>query len=403
MGETKPNFMLSPTVIGDVELSDSSNSSGKGKKLFRKQILPVGEFNYRGKKLDLSRERLAAMRQAWKDKAYDQIPFQLADDGNAHTHTKDPRYTEGELVDVEVDDREGLVGTLALSEEGAKIVEKNPKLGVSAKINFNYVRDSDQAYFPAAIEHVLGTINPHLKGMSPWQEVVTLSSSNGDESEYVDYSDAHYRTPVQLTEYNDKGADMGETRTGEGEVNTDQNAKNATAEGTGTGAEGTPQTKQTGGTDDGTEADDDEELRALLEDLNREADEDGGESKGGQAVSNENYEAMALSVQEQGKQVAELTAQLNEEKWRREAEAYVHAGVPPAIVELAAPVMKANETTTVELSDGNKSDAASVVRSILEEAKGTVDLSEEQGHQDSRVNGDEDEAFYKAALASLDH
>lgn len=195
-----PQFMLSPTVVGDVELSDQKTSDGRT--LFRKQVLPIGEFNYHGHKLDLSKDRLSAMKQAWDDKAYDQIPFQLADEGNRHTHTKDPRYTEGEVDSVEVDDQDGLVMNLALSEEGAEVVRKNPKLGVSAKINFDYTRDFDKAYFPAAIEHVLGTINPHIKGMSPWQEV-TLSESEdsdgngglGDPNSYVDYSDASTAHP----------------------------------------------------------------------------------------------------------------------------------------------------------------------------------------------------------------
>lgn len=386
------DFMLSPTVIGNAELSEKP-PTGSGKKLFRKQILPIGEFNYRGQKLDLSKERLEDMRQAWHEQAYDQIPFQLADEGNSHTHTKDPRYTEGEMVDVEVDDQDGLVGTLALSDEGAKIVEKNPKLGVSAKINFNHVRDSDQAYFPAAIEHVLGTINPHLKGMSPWKQVVTLSE-NGDGSDYADYSDAYYRTPVTLTEYDDKGADMGDTRTQQTDThdqNPDQNSAPDQNQNSAPSAEGVQ-----------NESDDEEEFHALMQELVGEGSTTSGGENGGQSVADEDYQKMALSVQEQGKQVAELTAKLNEERWRREAQSYVQAGVPPSMVELAAPIMTAPESTTVELSDGKKSDPASVIRQILHEAQGTVDLSEESGHQDSGAPTDEDEAFHKAAMASLD-
>lgn len=341
---------LYPTIIGNV--IELSNKAEDGSTIFRKQILPVGKFNYRGSTLDLSVPHLKEMERAFKEKAYDQVPFQLANGRNEHTETKDPRYTEGELLNTHVDERYGLVGEFKLSEEGAALVRKNPKLGVSAKINVGRENAKGERW-PLAIEHVLGTVNPHLTGMSPWEEV-TLSAGNveSDSNEDTeDISGVYYESPDTLepvTDEEDEDNAMGDTQT----------------------------------TDESVEGQD-EELGQLLDKV---ADEPDGEDD----------KDVRLSNTEQ--QVYELTSQLNQERWGREADAFVAAGVPPHMVELARPVMTAVGQTSIELSGGDKVEPAEVIRSILKEAQGTVELSTEIGHQVGGSESAEDAEFLKMAL-----
>ena len=50
----------------------------------------------------------------------------------------------------------------------------NPKLGVSARIVEDYAR-SDGRHFPAAIQHVLGTLDPRIPGLGAWQAIEAAS------------------------------------------------------------------------------------------------------------------------------------------------------------------------------------------------------------------------------------
>ena len=65
---------------------------------------------------------------------------------------------------------DGLYITAELTPEGEQVLTANPKLGVSARIVEEYAR-SDGARFPAAIQHVLGTLDPRIPGLGPWQAI----------------------------------------------------------------------------------------------------------------------------------------------------------------------------------------------------------------------------------------
>src|SRR6202034_2191407 len=73
-----PTTLLTPMDRGKARQS--------GATLWRKQLLPLGEITYEGRKIAFSREYLAGLVKAFADKAYDVVPFQFAGDDNKHTN-----------------------------------------------------------------------------------------------------------------------------------------------------------------------------------------------------------------------------------------------------------------------------------------------------------------------------
>ena len=142
-----------------------------GNRMWRKRVLPVGDVEYKGRLLHFTRDYLGQLVAAFQSRAYDQVPFQLADAAN--THTNDPERTRGEITGMELGD-DGLYITAELTPDGEKVLAANPKLGVSARIVEDYAR-SDGSRFPAAIQHVLGTLDPRIPGLGAWQAIEAAS------------------------------------------------------------------------------------------------------------------------------------------------------------------------------------------------------------------------------------
>jgi hypothetical protein len=156
-------LVLTPFTAGEaVEL---------GNRQWVKKILPVGDVDYKGRTLRFDKTYLSRLVDAFRSRAYDQVPFQLADAHN--THTNDPERTRGEITGMELRD-DGLYVTAALTPEGEQVLTSNPKLGVSARIVEEYAR-SDGKRFTAAIQHVLGTLDPRIPGLGPWEAIEAAS------------------------------------------------------------------------------------------------------------------------------------------------------------------------------------------------------------------------------------
>lgn len=138
-----------------------------GPRIWRKRVLPVGDVEYKGRMLNFTRAYNDQLAQAFAAAAYDQVPFQLADAKN--THTQDPERYRGSVIGMDSRD-DGLWITLAPTTEGEAVILQNPQLGVSARIVEDYAR-SDGKHFPAAVQHVLGTLDPRIPGLGAWQAV----------------------------------------------------------------------------------------------------------------------------------------------------------------------------------------------------------------------------------------
>lgn len=109
----------------------------------------------------------------FRDRAYDQVAFQLADSANQHTN--DPERFRGTIVDMRAEP-DGLWIYLDPTERGEQVLRENPNLGVSARIVEQYAR-ADGKFYPAAVQHVLGTLDPRVTGLGTWQPV-DMANSN---------------------------------------------------------------------------------------------------------------------------------------------------------------------------------------------------------------------------------
>jgi hypothetical protein len=363
---TKTTQILTPMSEGDaVELSGG---------LWRKQILPMRKVNYRGRVLDFSRKYLAEIADSFQRKAFDQVPAQLANDKNEHNNN--PRNTVGELADVELA-ADGLYGYFRPDEDGARILAKNPKLGVSARIFEGYTRENDKQYFPKALQHVLLTVNPHVSGMKPWERVELSAEPSADE--VLDLSQASYEEE-DMTQSTTK---PDETEGG-GKVTLELSADDAALF-----QKMLADQKAVLEFTESLEADD-------LETEDEDGDKGDTDDKGPDDV-------VLATLDTQGKQIIELTNQLREKDIAREVDRLAASGLAPAIIEAAKPLLSLGEAT-IELSNGDSIEPATAARDLLNtlvelanQGLGFVTFDEEIG-----LSSDENDPVLKQRNALLD-
>jgi hypothetical protein len=388
-----------------------------GASLWRKQLLPVGRINYKGRVIDFTREYLAGLVKAFTDRAYDAVPLQFADEENRHTEKVEHR--RGTVRGLELTD-DGLDVIVSAGPQGAAYLAEYPDLGISAKIVEDYER-ADGKFFPAALKHVLGTLDPRITGMRPWQEI---AAANDDGGEVLDLTGEAYAAPGVPGQHDNGGALPPGTVT--------------TLNGTGTPepvptppGPPAPEVKETGmaftpdqearlaqlidlpddqftrllsaaaapaAGQDGTGGDDDlsdEELAELIDSLGADEDEETGTETGAETGAVPAGAGASLSAEAQAQidlansradenaiELARVTTALDRAAYERERDHYSRQyGIPPRIVDLARPVLEGNGHV-IELSNGSTVDAGAIVRKVLAEVGKTVkmlDLSGELG------------------------
>jgi hypothetical protein len=323
--------IVSPLVEQDtVELSQS-------KGLYKKQILPRGKFSYEGETIDFDAIAQEAV-DAFSAGAMDQVAFQLADDKNRHNW--DPKNYRGDVKAVELAD-DGVYATIDFSNypDMQELVTKNPKFGVSATIERN-IKRGDGQQFGHAFSQVLGTLNPKVNGMKPW-EAVTLSNA---DDEVIDLTDMEVKSAVTKPDVKDEGITLSKEEY--------------------------------------------DQFTHFLKTLNEVEDNDVNLS------NEEEEENPAIKLANERAETALRSARQSEIKlakseWERNSAALVRDGVPPKMLELAKSLMERpdSDVKPIQLSKSESLDPKSIVLSVLEEAKGTIDLSEGKGHQ---YDGSED-------------
>jgi hypothetical protein len=339
-----------PFATSDVELSADSG-------LYRKQILRFGTIVYtdrtgRQRKLTFDRSYGEDLVRAFRSGAYDQVPFQLADATN--THTNAPDRTGGEVVALTLSkDGSGVDGYLRLNPLGTQAVELNSKLGVSARILEN-LATSDGRQFPRAVQHVLGTVDPQVRGMRPWERVDSVDLASGTVTEALDLSTETYeRSAMSGT---DKDTVTLELSTAQAErlktILEDDEALEALADQLGP-----------------------EFFESLLEDGEQDEedpDEDDEESDEDEAtLSGPHIEALELAraqLDTQGQQILELTNQLNRTRLEAELSEFAGRDLAPAVIEAARPLLTVSPGA-IELSNGIPGDAVDpgeVIREVLQ-------------------------------------
>jgi len=302
-----------------------------GKNLWRKQVLRPGSVEHKGQTLQFSDTALDRTIERFVGGAMDSVPFVLADAKNRHND--DPERVRGEVKTL---DRQpdGLYATIELSDEGSALIERNPKLGASVRLTPDGV-----------LKHVCGTLDPVVQGMKPWEKV-ELS----DDDTVVDLTgDAYSETAMDAL--SDK--DVAKLKALAAKV-----------------PAGTEEAEV-------SDADVDKALADLLADSSDDVDTaDKGELVA--SLSDEAKTAIELAqttATTAVKQASDAQAELASERFKREKGDLVRAGVPPVLVDLAQPVLE-RTAAVIELSNGEKADAQEIIRKMLHEAKGTINLSE---------------------------
>jgi len=307
-----------------------------GKSVFRKQLLPNGSITYKGRKVDFDEKYRRDLARAFEEGAFDQVPFLLADKDNAHT--MDPERFRGDVLGIECA-ADGLYVTMDLTPDAAELVRKNPKLGVSARI-IEGLEHADGRTFDRAVQHVLGTLDPRVTGMKPWEEV-SLAAEVGVEDTF-DLSNMEYDKEEQVT----------------------------------TSTTGAPAVTEPPPVEGSTSVELTAEDKAFIDMV-----VDAARSAGG--VSQEALDLVRTQAENAQAEIRQLKSDNAKDRWTAEKRQYLQAGVPRVMLELATPVMELTENGVLELSRGTtKLDAAKVIREILDQARGTVDLNRLDGTDD---------------------
>lgn len=340
-----------PFATSTIELADGG--------LWKKQILKFGSIWYTDRdghrrKITFDRKYGEDLVRAFREGAYPQVPLQFADGDNRHNN--DPLRTHGEVVGLQLSaDGSGVDGVLRTWGRGGKVIEQNPNLGVSARILEN-LSTSDGRQFPRAVQHVLATVDPQVRGMSPWQRVESVDLANAVGAEMLDLSAATY----------ERSAGMPQKNSGDDTVTLELSAAQA---------ERLERILE-----------DDEALEALagqlgpdfldLEDEKEEDEEDeepaDDDKKGGKVelsgFAPEALELATAQIDSLGTRVIELTNQLVSQQVDAEVRQYAQQNLAPAVIELARPLL-ASPPGTIELSNGvagQEVDPGQVVRELLD-------------------------------------
>jgi len=375
-----------------------------GNRLWRKRVLPVGDVEYKGRLLHFTKDYLGQLVSAFTSRAYDQVPFQLADAANSHTN--DPERTRGEIKSMDLED-DGLYITAELTEDGERVLTANPRLGVSARIVEDYARSDGQRY-PAAIQHVLGTLDPRIPGLGAWE---AIEAATPVPDEVIDLSASTFAgeaapaaSPAPLLSKPDPAEAPPEGTDGMPDLDAltaEQKARltallelpdeqlDALAAGglvltpdellalTGSADDGPAD--EAGDDDEPDEAADseddlamqiaamtDEEFAAMQEAF---AAEQHQEEPVAAALSAEAQFAIDLATaraDETARELSVITARMREGDYQAEKRKLADLGVPPFITELARPLLE-GAGRVVELSNGKTADAGQIMRKVLTE------------------------------------
>jgi hypothetical protein len=359
------------------------SSATKRKRLWRKQILPLGSINYDGREIRFDSAYHRDLVRSFREGAYGQVPFQLADKDNAHTN--DPERTRGDLVDLRAE-KDGLYGYFELPNP--TLVLNNKKLGVSCRILENYTREHDGKKFGRALQHVLGTLDPRITGMKPWESVELSNQVDSELAAYtVDLSASFYTESGQKKD----GAEMPDANEDKQvvELSTAQLERlNALLE---------------------QDAADEQVIAGLNpDDFEPDAEETDEDERDAEELETEDDEvdSVALAqIAELQRQVVALSNHNTEQAVDFEVRQLAATGLAPSIVEAARPLLSLG-AGVVELSNGNQVSPAgqtrTLLRTILElsnKGLALVDLDREVG---ALTGADGAAADRKAMLDELD-
>ena len=402
---------------------DLSVAKKVSKRVYRKQILPLGSINYKGQKITFDKAFLTDLATSFKKGAYDQVPLQFATNDNQHN--MDPEKYRGEITALELT-ATGLDAVIHTTAAGAKAIADNPKMGVSARI-VQGLEKADGRKYGRAIQHVLATLDPRVTRMGPWE---AISLSETDVTEVVDLTAETYKKgPQMATKAKAKGTPkVVSVKTTDGTTDIDLSALSdeefqalldlATEGDEETTDEDAPADTEDGVVDVTDELDeDDEDESEEDEDESDDDDEEEDEEEDEEVeLSTDTItppKAKKAKVKKAKAATVPATTDLSEiqvmrrkialDGWKQDRREFARAGVPPFILDLAAPILSLPDSTVIDLSDSTQVDANDVIRKMLDGIKGVVDLAPEIGHAIDLADDDDKPDAEKSFLDAWDH
>jgi hypothetical protein len=337
-----------------------------GVKLWWKRLLPVGEVKYQDRILKFTKSYNDSLVKAYQDGAYDQVPLQLADEKN--THTNDPERFRGDVVAMRSTSDGLWVGVLP-TDRGDNVLAENPRLGVSARIVEGYDR-SDGKFYPAAIQHVLGTLDPRIPQLGAWR-AVSLSNEHVTTIDLTGESFMNGETitmPELSAEHSAKLARL---------LDLPEAQFSALVSGLQVPELTDDEIRQLAGEYDGGELSD-EELAAMVAGLTDdelaaiEAEFEGELAGSASAAGLSNEAALALEManyrtEQTATQLAQIMARNDASDFELEKRTLVHdLGLAPSVVDCARPLLE-GAGHVVDLANGSAVDAGLVMRRVLNE------------------------------------
>lgn len=384
MAKLKNVTWQAPVDTSTVELSEDGRT-------FRKRVLRPMVLHYKGRKINLSEDKLRSMVDAYGQKAYDTVPLLLdgpLDHGvqDITGALRDPERHRGEAVGMdyaeagspEAFDGPGVYTTIRTnSKKASKSIRQNPNLGVSARIVPDH-EDADGRKFPFAIQHILATTVPRVTGLGSWHPI---SLSMDDDREVIDLTGVEIE---EITVAKAKGTK--ETAPEDAFVDlSDEQLADLLDEIADLADETEPDEDDDDLEDDGDEPDETDEETPVAE------------------LSRKDRKAINLAQSAAASALAEtavLVAQLASERWDRERLELANDGVPEWALEevgLELAVPEADETS-LDLADDDDPLASSrkVIRGLLDGLRGTIDLAGPVGHAGAPKSGVDIEAAMRA-------
>ncbi len=348
-----------------------------GPRTFRKRILREGTIPYEGRELTYTRDDLARYAENFKAGAYEQVPLMLVDGENRHSN--DPERYRGAVKSMELT-AEGLDAVVELTEDGAKVVRDNPQLGVSPRI----VDEAEHVPHVPAIQHVALTLDPRVRDLGPWV-AADLSGNVGAAVVDLTASDfmADTNTQPQVDPQPLSTEELAQFRTlaerASATAPKDENPRppDAPPADPEPGEQRSLLSRLLGRDKDSTDAPEitDEQLADLLQTPESENREPAATLS---TTDRQAVELAASRAETAESQAAAANAALRESSVAAERERRINAGVPPAIVDLAVPLLSA-PTATVELSGGQSTDPREIVRKMLDEVEGIIKMTNLSG------------------------
>lgn len=368
-----------------------------------KQILPEDSIVYDGRTINFDEQYHRDCIESFKKSTPHQTMLQLATPSNGHGHDMDPERQRAVVEDMatldelpenvrqKVGDNRGLYAKLRFfDKKSARAVLDNPGLGVSARVREN---GADHRGNPVkrAVVHILGTIDPFVTGMSPWQPV-DLSRYNSGM--VIDLSGASYEGARMSAKKKggtttlDDIPSLDDVTVEEIEAFTDEELAAFMAK---NDAEIRDSLGDSGAVDEDDDEDDgdlgesdelDDELE--LDDSNSDDDTDNEEAVSLSTTQQRQLDLANSAATEAQRQARQALTRMADAEWRAERNEWIGKGVAPADLDLAAQILNRPEELVLDLSNepGKRKNVnvAQVVRALLASLENTIDMSSESGH-----------------------